>query len=116
MIIKENGWLEVQNGFVKKREDTIFEVIRIINADVLIHVEFYDRVDIAKAAPKHFQTRGSFNEYAAQTTDYEKAIYFAVHGMYFDDVQTCEDEKEVKLLLMIEKVLTEEEVFDLANF
>lgn len=105
---KLNGWFRVGNdGFAKEVDKGLFDVIRTNDADDVIHVEFYDKVNISN------ERYGDDHEYLKLESSMEKAVYLAVFSLSYNENITCHNEQEVEKILVHEKVINKEEDFEL---
>lgn len=113
-MIKEqqNGWFRVGDyGFAKKLRNDTYEVFRLVNLEDFTYVEWYNKVDISIVDEKWFNKYGDYNEYIQLQTDIEKAVYVAVFSLTYDDYVKCDNEQEIKEILVFNGVINENENF-----
>lgn len=106
-----NGWIRFCDNFVKKLEDDVYAVIRIVDADEYTYYETYEKVRTQNVSTQTFSTYGSYDEYLEQKTLEEKAIYIATFGMTYDASYTIREDEEISSVLVDDGVIASNDIF-----
>lgn len=122
IIEKKDDWFRIGDySFVKNKAEKSYEVIRLVDADDLIHIEFYNDVNIKNLTKDDFKggfgfEEFAYNEFIQSNNPLEKASIFATFVLWRDDNVTCYSVEELSNILKEVNVIQKEEKFELYCF